>query len=112
MLPKRIVKDYLGFKTQPKMMALFGSTGTFLSHDFLETLIFSDKVKKINMFGWTQERIIAITTEYIYNVKKTKVKRKIAIDSLGGISKTLQGTRIEFTLHVPKEYDYRFLSEK
>ena len=64
------------------------------------------------MFGWNQERILAITSETIYNIKKTKVKRKIKIADLGGVSKTLLGSRIEFTIHVPKAYDYRFLTEK
>jgi hypothetical protein len=76
----------------------------------VEQLLFSDKVKKINMFGWTQERIILITNEKVYNIKKQKTKRKIRISDLGGLSKTLKG--VEFTLHVPREYDYRFCSEK
>lgn len=74
--------------------------------------MFSDKVKKINMMGWKQERILVITNETIYNIKKTKAKRKITIASLGGVSKTMTGAKIEFTLHVNKSYDYRFLSEK
>jgi hypothetical protein len=77
-----------------------------------EQLLFSDKVKKINMFNWTQERILVITNEKIYNIKKTKAKRKIRIADLGGISKALKGERIEFTLHVPSAYDYRFLSDR
>lgn len=64
------------------------------------------------MFGWNQERILLVTSEQIINVKKTKAKRKIRIADLGGISKTMIGTKIEFTLHVNKSYDYRFLSEK
>jgi hypothetical protein len=78
----------------------------------IEVLLFSDKVKKINMFGWHQERILLITNEQIYNIKKSKAKRKIRIADLGGVSKTLTGAKIEFTLHVPKAYDYRFLTEK
>ena len=74
--------------------------------------MFTDKVKKINMFGWTQERTLMITNEKIYNIKNKKAKRKIKIADLGGISKTMLGSKIEFTLHVPKEYDYRFISEK
>lgn len=53
-----------------------------------------------------------ITTEKVYNVKKAKVKRSIFISDLSGITKTLKGTRNEFTLHVNKEYDYRFMSER
>lgn len=64
------------------------------------------------MFGWNQERIILVTTEQIYNIKKNKAKRKIKIADLGGISKTTIGSRIEFTLHVPKSYDYRFQSDR
>jgi serum/glucocorticoid-regulated kinase 2 len=75
-------------------------------------LLFSDKLKKINMFGWNQERILAITTEFIYNLKKNKPKRKTPITSLGGLSKTLGSNKAEFTLHVPTQYDYRFLSER
>lgn len=64
------------------------------------------------MFGWNQERNLIITSENIYNIKRYKVKRRIEIANLGGVSKTLIGTKIEFTIHVPKEYDYRFLTEK
>jgi serum/glucocorticoid-regulated kinase 2 len=67
----------------------------------LEQLLFSDKLKKINMFGWNQERILAITTEFIYNIKKNKHKRKIPITLLGGLSKTIGSNKTEFTLHVP-----------
>ena len=31
---------------------------------------------------------------------------------MGGISKTLTGSKGEFTIHVPLEYDYRFLVDK
>ena len=75
-------------------------------------MLFSDKIKKVNMYEWTQDRSIVITNEKIYNLKKLKVKRAIPIAKLGGISKTTQGTRSEFTLHIPSEYDYRFLSDK
>ena len=78
----------------------------------IEILLFSDKVKKINIYGWNQERILVISSEKIYNIKKNKVKRKIEIAALGGVSKTMLGTKTEFTMHVPKAYDYRFLSEK
>lgn len=39
----------------------------------------SDKIKKINMFNWVQERMLIVTTEHIYNIKKNKIKRKIAV---------------------------------
>lgn len=44
----------------------------------------SDKVKKINMFNWVQERIVIVTTEHLYNIKKNKIKRKIAVSLMSG----------------------------
>mmetsp|Transcript_40758 Transcript_40758/g.30011 ORF Transcript_40758/g.30011 Transcript_40758/m.30011 type:complete len:101 (-) Transcript_40758:1363-1665(-) len=83
-------------------MALFGE----------EILIFSDKLKKINMYDWIQERVLAITNERIYNLKKTKIKRTILISKLGGATKSLVQGKMEFVVHVPVEYDYRFISER
>jgi hypothetical protein len=74
--------------------------------------LFSDKIKKVKMLGFTQERILVVTRERIYNIKKDKIKRIIQIKSLGGISKTVKPGKMEFTLHIPSEYDYRFSSEK
>ena len=59
-----------------------------------------------------QERVFLITTGSIYNVKKDKVKRKINLEQLSGISKTMLGSKNEFTLHVANEYDYRFLTDR
>jgi len=54
-----------------------------------QKLIFSDRIKKINMFGWVQQRYLIVTTEKIYNIKKTKIKRSILINNLSGITKNL-----------------------
>jgi hypothetical protein len=64
------------------------------------------------MYNWTQERYFIVTSEKIYNIKKAKIKRSILLADLSGITKSLRGTRNEFTLHVNKEYDYRFMSER
>ena len=48
----------------------------------IEKLYFSDKIKKINMFGWVQQRYLLITNEKIYNIKKTKIKRSIRVSSM------------------------------
>lgn len=45
----------------------------------IEKLLFSDKIKKINMFSWVQERYFIVTTEKIYNIKKSKIKRSIIV---------------------------------
>jgi hypothetical protein len=96
--------DYISLKTSPKLMNLLDSN---------ESLLFSDKLKKYSPCGfWKQDRILVITTENIYNIKKDKVKRCIKIENVNGISKTMIGTKTEFTIHVRGEYDYRFLSTR
>lgn len=71
-------------------------------------------VKKTNMFQWTQERLLCITNNGLYNIHKKKIKRVIQIQDIGGITKTVPPSRNaqEFTVHVPNSYDYRFSSEK
>ena len=58
--------------------------------------------------------MIAITNNAIINIHKKKIKRVIAINDIGGISKTVPPSRCttEFTIHVPSSYDYRFNTEK
>jgi hypothetical protein len=79
-----------------------------------ETLLYASMVKKINMYEWSQERMIAITDRAIYNIHKKKIKREIAIADIGGITKTVPPSKCvtEFTVHVPSSYDYRFASDK
>ena len=79
----------------------------------VDTLLFADKVKKTNMFDWTQEHTLAITDNALYNIHKKQIKRCIRIDSIGALIKTISKKNMrEFTVHVPTEYDYRFTSEK
>lgn len=78
-----------------------------------EKLIFADKIKKTNMFEWTQERTLVITNFAIYNIHKKDIKRQISIKDVGGISKTVPPSKVlEFTIHVPSTYDYRFESAR
>jgi len=42
-----------------------------------EPLLFADKVRKTNMFGWTQTRTLVITKQSLYNIHSKKVKRMI-----------------------------------
>ena len=97
-------KDYINFSADSALMQLIGG----------DTLVYASMVKKINMFEWSQERMIAITNNAIINIHKKKIKRVIRIDDIGGISKTVPPSRCttEFTVHVPSSYDYRFISEK
>jgi hypothetical protein len=88
--------------------------------DFIkgENLMFADKVKKTNMFNWSQNRTFAITESKIYNIKKMpiriKMKRAINIIDIDGISRidNPQKPCKEFTIHVAHSYDYRFESDR
>lgn len=79
-----------------------------------DTLLFADKIKKTNMFEWTQERVFVITNNACYNIHKKSIKRCIPIKEIGGLTKTVPPSKNagEFTIHVPREYDYRYISTK
>ena len=49
-------------------------------------ILFSDKVKKINGMGVTQERTFVITAEKIWNVSGKSIKRSIDLEAVGGVS--------------------------
>ena len=76
-----------------------------------ESIQFSDKIIKINRFGYKQERNIIITDKGIYNLKKTTLKRRIDIRVIKGI--TLAKNSDEFVIHCnDEEYDYQYMSAK
>jgi hypothetical protein len=92
--------------------------------DFLEKLVYSNKVKKFNKFDWAQERILVITNLKLYNFKKNskftiksnhfycvETKRKIPIAKLLGVTKSVSKPYGEFVLHIKDEYDYRMKSD-
>ena len=105
--------DHLGVSGQEAYRKILdGGKAQVESNPFhTEPVLFSGKVKKINMFQWVQERVIIITDLKIYNIKKKQVKRIIGIESIEGLSKTTLPGSKEFTIHVPSEYDYRFVSD-
>lgn len=94
--------DFNKAKDQPKLLALLEGG----------EVKFSDKVKKINQNEWTQERLLIITEQKIFNIHKLKVKRVIDIAKLSGVSRNTVGKKLEFTIHVESEYDYRYATEK
>jgi hypothetical protein len=97
------VNDYIGFRGQPELMKLISG----------EQLLFADKIQKTNMFEWTQERTFVITNAAVYNIHKKEIKRSIKISEIGGLSKTVPPSKVlEFSIHVPATYDYRFTSAR
>ena len=79
----------------------------------LDQLVYAGKVKKTNDFGLQQERILAITSQGIYTIKKMKTKRMIPLVYIGGMTKKVfpKTNTKQFIVHVPSEYDYRLESE-
>ena len=76
-----------------------------------ENIEFSDKIIKINTYGFKQERNIIITDKALYNLKKTTLKRRIDLKAIKGI--TLSKTSDEFVIHCNDEdYDYQYVSAK
>ena len=51
-----------------------------------EEIQFSDKIFKINKYGWKQERVVLITDKAIYNLKKLSLKRRIDFKTIIGIT--------------------------
>ena len=75
--------------------------------------MYANKIKKKSRWGLLQERTIAITNNAVYNIKGKKVQRDIPIKEIGAIIKTMPPSKnqTEFTVSVPKAYDYRFNTE-
>ena len=78
---------------------------------FLEMVLYSDKIIKINRYGMSQERNIVITNRAAYNFKKKDLKRRIDLYAFRGI--TVSRTSEELVIHGNDlEYDYNYISSK
>ena len=76
-----------------------------------EEIQFSDKIFKINKYGWKQERNVLITDKAIYNLKKLSLKRRIDFKTIIGI--TLSKLSDEFVIHCNDiDYDYHYISPR
>lgn len=78
-----------------------------------EVIIFSGLVTKLNRVDKQQERALVMTDKAIYNFvpnKYTKWKRRILLKDITAVTQTTTSYSIEFVLHVPTQYDYRYRS--
>lgn len=73
-----------------------------------EKIYFSALLTKYNDFGFRQDRVIVITINAVYNLKKNAIQRRIPLEKLEALSLSTMSS--EFLIHVKDEYDYRFLS--
>ena len=67
---------------------------------WIEVILLSDQVTKINHYEWGQLRGLIITYERIHTLQKTEIKRSISIKSVSGVSITIEGECDEFVIHV------------
>ena len=73
-----------------------------------EDVYLSCGVTKYNDLGFRQDRVVVVTENAIYNMKKKSIQRRIPLDKLEAISLSTMSS--EFVFHVKNEYDYRLLS--
>ena len=76
-----------------------------------EIIQFSDKINKINRFGFKQERNILLTDKALYNLKKTSLSRRIDYKNIDCI--TVSKISDELAIHCKDiDYDYRIVSSR
>ena len=76
-----------------------------------ESIQYSDKIIKINRYGFKQDRNIIITDKGIYNLNKTSLRKRRDIKLIRGI--TLSNLSDEFVIHCNDEgNDYHYISTK
>ena len=72
-----------------------------------EKTLFSDYVTKINKKSIEQKRVLVITNIALYNFKEKKLKRRLEVKKIKGI--TASKTSDEFVVHGEgQEYDYHY----
>ena len=75
-----------------------------------EELLFSNSITKIKK-NTAEDRVIALTNKYLYNLKGKKYRSKIDIRNITGI--TISKISEEFVIHTCEiEYDFHYTSEK
>jgi len=76
-----------------------------------EIIQFSDKINKINRYGFKQERIILLTDKAIYNIKKGSLSRRMDYKNIDCI--IVAKLSEELAIHCKDvDYDYRIVSSR
>lgn len=73
-----------------------------------EKIVYAAQLTKYSDLNIRQDRLLVVSEQAVYVIKKTKIQRRIVYDKLEAISVSTISS--EFLLHVKDEYDYRFLS--
>eukprot|EP00475_Leptophrys_vorax_P004152 TRINITY_DN1247_c0_g1_i3.p1 TRINITY_DN1247_c0_g1~~TRINITY_DN1247_c0_g1_i3.p1 ORF type:complete len:486 (-),score=145.77 TRINITY_DN1247_c0_g1_i3:133-1590(-) len=75
-----------------------------------EYILFSGIVDKVNRRGKHQTRVLLITNRAIYNLAENyKCKRRIAMEDVESMN--IDQSQDEVVINVPKEYEYKFISD-
>lgn len=101
--------DHLGVTGSPVFLKMLKKNGG--AED--ELVMLSIRVTKVNRKDKQQTRALVITDKALYNLSATdfgNCKRRIPLDKIGSI--TASNVSDEFVVHVPDEYDYRFVSSQ
>ena len=88
-------RDYMSVKATPHLVNN-------------EKIYLSCLLTKYNEFGFRQDRVMVLTINAIYNLKRNAIQRRISLEKLEAVSLSTMSS--EFVIHVRDEHDYRFLS--
>ena len=91
--------DYMGCAKNEEIIAQ-------LDTDKGEKVVFSCVVMKFNRWNLKQDRTLLLTNTNLYNIKKDQVQRKISVQSIKALTKSLKVDNQQFIVHVRSEYDY------
>ncbi len=106
---KNNIFDYLKFDNDKDIKIITQGGKSFFNSK--ETIIFTDKIIKINRFNMKQERNFILTSNGIYNMKSKSLKRRIDLKDVQGV--TVSKVNYEFVIHCCDiEYDYYYVSTR
>lgn len=99
---KNFQEDQINLEVTPELSVHLGK----------EVFLFSCKIVKYNRYGWRNTRTFCITQESFYLLKDKcrKLRRKVAITSLCGLTMSYHHESSEMIIHVVREEDIRIAS--
>jgi len=74
-----------------------------------EQVTASYKIQKQSSMGWWQDRMFFVTNVRVYYLQAVKAfDRKIKLEYILGVTKSLDEGNRELVIHVRDQYDFRF----
>ena len=94
-----VQNDFLSFSKEKEVLTAINN----------ETILYSNKIQKMNSFIIKQERNIIVTEESIYIFQNKKYKKKIKYEDI--LALTFSSISNEFIIHRKSIYDYHLISQ-